>query len=128
MLAGQGFAEVYNLKGGIKAWNGQTAVGPRELGMSHLAADASIVDMLALAYAMEAGLGELYRQIGAVKSRPALTVTARPGIQACTVAARQTATLPPYPLPSFGFSETGRRPSQALFLSTQARCPPASLQ
>ncbi|MBW1785808.1 MAG: hypothetical protein JRK53_04195 [Deltaproteobacteria bacterium] len=78
MLAGQGFAEVYNLKGGIKAWNGHTAVGPREMGMWHLPADASIVDMLALAYAMEAGLGELYRQIGAdLHDEPAVALIDR---------------------------------------------------
>jgi rubrerythrin len=65
MLAGQGFAEVYNLKGGFKAWNGQTAVGPAEMGMTHLAADAGPADILQLAYAMEAGLGDFYRSLTA---------------------------------------------------------------
>lgn len=32
LLAGQGFKEVYNLKGGIKAWNGQTAAGAFDFG------------------------------------------------------------------------------------------------
>ena len=32
LLAGQRFKEVYNLKGGIKAWNGQTAAGAFDFG------------------------------------------------------------------------------------------------
>ena len=33
MLAGKGFSRVYNLSGGIKAWEKATAIGPEDLGM-----------------------------------------------------------------------------------------------
>jgi rhodanese-related sulfurtransferase len=41
LLSGQGFTEIYNLKGGIKAWKGQTAIGPVEEGMVLLKGDES---------------------------------------------------------------------------------------
>ena len=39
MLAGQGFKAVYNLKGGIRGWNGLKAAGPIEIGMVHMTGD-----------------------------------------------------------------------------------------
>ena len=42
LLSGQGFKEVYNLKGGIKAWNGMKAVGPAELGMALITGKESL--------------------------------------------------------------------------------------
>jgi sulfur-carrier protein adenylyltransferase/sulfurtransferase len=68
MLAGEGFREVYNLRGGIKAWDGHTAVGPEDMGMGYLGADATLKDALELAYGMESGLGEFYRRVGADSS------------------------------------------------------------
>lgn len=65
MLAGEGFREVYNLKGGIKAWEGHTAAGPEDMGMGYLAPDATLQEALELAYGMESGLGEFYRRVGA---------------------------------------------------------------
>jgi len=59
-LAGQGFKEVYNLKGGIRAWHGLTAVGPVEMGREILTGDESPLDVIAFAYGMEQGLGEFY--------------------------------------------------------------------
>jgi len=64
LLAGEGFKEVYNLKGGIKAWEGYTAVGPEDMGMGYLAVDATLKEALELAYGMESGLGEFYLQVG----------------------------------------------------------------
>jgi len=59
-LAGQGFKEVYNLKGGIRAWHGLTAVGPVDMGRVILTGDESPLDVITFAYGMEQGLGEFY--------------------------------------------------------------------
>jgi len=60
LLAGQGFKEVYNLKGGIKAWLGQTATGPQEMGMVFLTGEETPTDIITLAYGMEEGLRTFY--------------------------------------------------------------------
>ncbi len=60
MLAGMGFREVYNLKGGIRAWQGRTAVGPAEMGMVLLKGEETPVEIIVLAYGMEEGLRGFY--------------------------------------------------------------------
>jgi rubrerythrin len=60
-LAGKGFKEVYNLKGGIHAWQGLKTVGPADAGMVFLRGDESPGEIIVLAYGMEAGLGSFYR-------------------------------------------------------------------
>ncbi len=60
LLAGKGFNEVYNLKGGIKAWEGHTAAGPAEMGMVLLKGDETSREIIVLAYGMEDGLAEFY--------------------------------------------------------------------
>jgi sulfur-carrier protein adenylyltransferase/sulfurtransferase len=62
-MAGQGFAKVYNLKGGIKAWEGEKAEGPVELHLDLVRGDETPAEMLRLAYSMEQGLGGFYREI-----------------------------------------------------------------
>jgi len=62
-LAGKGFQEVYNLKGGIKAWQGLTATGPAEMGMSMVRGDESPEEIIVLAYGMEMGLGRFYSKL-----------------------------------------------------------------
>ena len=47
MLSGFGFKEVYNLAGGIKAYQGQKAAGPQELNLDLVRGDetpAEIID------------------------------------------------------------------------------------
>ncbi len=63
VLSGQGFGKIYNLKGGIKAWQGQTAVGPVEEGMAFLRGDESPAEVLILAYGLEEGLEGFYREM-----------------------------------------------------------------
>jgi rhodanese-related sulfurtransferase/rubrerythrin len=63
LLSGFGFQEVYNLQGGIKAWQGLKAVGPRELNLALVRGDETPPEMIALAYGMEMGLGIVYRQM-----------------------------------------------------------------
>ena len=60
LLAGKGFKEVYNLKGGIKAWNGLTAEGPVDFGNESRARDMAPHEVLDLALAMEKGLADFY--------------------------------------------------------------------
>jgi rubrerythrin len=62
-MAGQGFAKVYNLKGGIKAWEGEKAEGPVEFHLDLVRGDETPAEMLRLAYSMEQGLGSFYREI-----------------------------------------------------------------
>jgi sulfur-carrier protein adenylyltransferase/sulfurtransferase len=62
-LAGEGFREVYNLKGGIAAWQGFTTSGPMEMGMAYLSGDEKPADVVILAYGLESGLWLLYNKI-----------------------------------------------------------------
>ena len=59
LLQGQGFKEVYNISGGIKAWNGTRAGGTEEIGMEFFTA-TDYSDIFKMAYAMEEGLKQLY--------------------------------------------------------------------
>jgi len=62
-LAGQGFQEVYNLKGGIAAWQGLKAYGPSEMGMITLKGNESSQKVIVLAYGMEQGLADFYSRV-----------------------------------------------------------------
>ena len=59
-MAGKGFKEVYNLKGGIKAWKGYKAVGSFDMGIERIKGDEGPEDVIILAYGMEEGLREFY--------------------------------------------------------------------
>ena len=65
MLAGQGFTEVYNLTGGIKAWQGQKAAGPAEVGMARIGGRETPAEIIVLAYGMEEGLKSFYALMAA---------------------------------------------------------------
>ena len=60
MLTAQGFKQVYNLKGGIAAWQGQAAAGPPEMGMMLVKGDETPQDIICLAYGLEEGLRKFY--------------------------------------------------------------------
>jgi rubrerythrin len=62
-LAGQGFEEVYNLKGGIAAWQGLKAFGPAEMGMMPLKGNETPQEVIVLAYGMEQGLADFYSRV-----------------------------------------------------------------
>lgn len=63
MLAGKGFREVYNLSGGIKAWNSDTAFGSEELGIDLFDGSESPEETLVVAYSLEEGLREFYLEM-----------------------------------------------------------------
>jgi rhodanese-related sulfurtransferase/rubrerythrin len=60
LLAGKGFHEVYEIKGGISAWEGRTAAGPAEKGLALLRGDETFREIIVLAYGMEDGLRGFY--------------------------------------------------------------------
>ncbi len=64
LLSGQGFNEVYNLAGGIKAWQGAKATGPAEIGMGLISGEEKPAEMLAIVYAMEEGMRTFYELLG----------------------------------------------------------------
>lgn len=65
-LAGQGFSEVYNLAGGIKAWDSGQVGGAPEAGLELLPVEAEFGDAMQLAFAMEEGLRQFYQHFEAV--------------------------------------------------------------
>jgi sulfur-carrier protein adenylyltransferase/sulfurtransferase len=64
LLSGQGFKEVYILKGGIKAWQGLKAVGPVELNLDLIRGDESPVEMVEISYGMEETSRKFYLLAG----------------------------------------------------------------
>jgi rhodanese-related sulfurtransferase/rubrerythrin len=60
VLAGKGFREVFNLSGGIKAWNNEKAVGPEDLGLDLFSGKESPEATLVTAYGLEEGLRDFY--------------------------------------------------------------------
>ena len=60
LLSGFGFKEVYNLEGGIKAWQGNKATGPGELILDLIHGDETPNEIIKLAYGMEQGLQRFY--------------------------------------------------------------------
>jgi len=61
LLAGSDFVSVFNIAGGIRAWEGHLAKGPEAAGLELFAGDEEYEDGVSLAYAMEGGLQEFYR-------------------------------------------------------------------
>lgn len=60
MLAGKGFRTVYNLTGGIKAWEKEVAVGPEDVGLHIFSEGASAEEAIITGFGLEAGLREFY--------------------------------------------------------------------
>ena len=63
LLQGQGFKEVYNLEGGIKAWDGLTAQGTPDWGLEIMDPGESPAQVLAAAFSLERGLQAFYRAL-----------------------------------------------------------------
>ena len=60
MMAGRGFGKLFNISGGIKAWNSNTAFGPEDFGLELFAGTESAEDVLVVAYSLEDGLRDFY--------------------------------------------------------------------
>jgi len=72
LLAGKGFAEVLSLDGGIMAWNGARALGPRALGFSVFPASLTPALLLERAWAMELALEHFYAGLARKAKEPDL--------------------------------------------------------
>jgi rubrerythrin len=64
MLSAKGFKEVYNLSGGIKAWDKETAIGPQDLGMEFFSGTENAEDTIIAGFGLEQGLREFYLDMG----------------------------------------------------------------
>jgi rhodanese-related sulfurtransferase/rubrerythrin len=62
MLSGRGFAHVYNLSGGFKAWNGWTGFGDYEKGLDLFEGVFDQAEALRIALGMETALKEFYQE------------------------------------------------------------------
>ena len=60
MMAGKGFKKIFNVAGGIKAWEAGTAVGPPDLGMDLFSGKETAEEVLKTAYSLEEGLRDFY--------------------------------------------------------------------
>lgn len=60
MLTAKGFSQVYNLKGGLAAWQGHSVAGPAEMGMMLLQGNEIPTEVISLAYGLEEGLQKFY--------------------------------------------------------------------
>ncbi len=60
MLMCKGFGEVFNLTGGIRAWESQTALGGEDMGLMLFNGQETVAQCLAIAYALEGGLRDFY--------------------------------------------------------------------
>lgn len=70
LLAGQGFKNIYNLSGGIKGFEGATAVGSPDLGLALFAGHASGPEALLVAFGLETGLKDFYSTREAAADNP----------------------------------------------------------
>lgn len=63
MLSAKGLPNVYNLTGGIKAWNGNMAHGPIDQGMELFSGKESVEEVIIAAFSLEKGLREFYQEM-----------------------------------------------------------------
>ncbi len=70
MLAANGFKTVYNVAGGIRGWQAETAVGPKDLGV-HLFSNTDCPKaILKAAFSLEAGLQDFYIEMAGRADNP----------------------------------------------------------
>lgn len=59
-LSSQDYSQIWNIEGGIQAWQGKLAFGHYELNLNLLNPEAEFDDAVSMAYAMEEGLQQFY--------------------------------------------------------------------
>jgi sulfur-carrier protein adenylyltransferase/sulfurtransferase len=65
ILARGGFGEVHSMEGGIRAWKGLKAAGSPEAGVAHFPPESTPAELTALAWRLEKGTREFYRETAA---------------------------------------------------------------
>ena len=74
-LTGNGFTQVINLSGGIKAWTGQRAFDDEEHGLELFMNLSDPIEVLSIAYSLEEGLQDFYKTMAPrAKSRKAADI------------------------------------------------------
>lgn len=63
MLLSSGMQNVYNMEGGIRAWQGFVAHGPPEAGMAYFSPAANIEEIVGLAWSLEEGSKSFYQGV-----------------------------------------------------------------
>ncbi len=63
MMSGKGFKKIYNVAGGIKAWEAEKAVGSKDLGMALFVGKQTPEQVLEIAYSLEEGLRDFYQSM-----------------------------------------------------------------
>lgn len=66
MLKEAGVENVYNMEGGIRAWEGLVAEGPPDSGAAHFPEDASREELIWLAWQLEDGSRRFYASLSEV--------------------------------------------------------------
>jgi rhodanese-related sulfurtransferase len=72
LLANLGFREVYQLEGGIEAWEEPTATGPREFHLEFIRGDEAPVEVILVALRMEEGLKRFHEHVRTETADPDL--------------------------------------------------------
>lgn len=72
LLAGKGLPEVMSMNGGMNAWNGSQAVGPRALGFAALPEGVGPAGLLERAWGMELALERFYAGLAKTAGDPDL--------------------------------------------------------
>ncbi len=70
VLATAGFKNVSSMAGGIKAWQGGTAAGPLEAGMSFFTMAAGTGELIVLAWLLEEGSRKFYAAVAQMQTAP----------------------------------------------------------
>jgi rubrerythrin len=60
MLAGNGYDKIYNLTGGIKAWEKEVAVGAEDTGLHLFTREESAEEAIIIGFGLEMGLRDFY--------------------------------------------------------------------
>jgi len=63
LLLGEGFSKVYNIAGGITAWNGRVATGSYDEGLFLLKGRETVEELVSLALALEEGSRMFYASV-----------------------------------------------------------------
>jgi rubrerythrin len=66
LLSEAGFKEVYSMKGGINAWEGQIAQGVPEAGMAYFSSAIQPEELLGLAWLLEDGSRKFYAEMASL--------------------------------------------------------------
>lgn len=70
LLSGRGFKEVYNLAGGIKAWQGEVARGPVEANLGLISGKETPAEMLTIIFGMEETMRVFYERLSQAVTNP----------------------------------------------------------